>query len=355
MISHLRKYKYTFTFATVIALAILCSCLSHGGTVAKSPNLSTNIDNLPRFGLPIDCKLGQDCYIMHYVDRDPTPDAIDFGCGRQTYDGHNGTDFGIADERAMAKGVAVKAVAAGKVLRIRDGIADRRVKDQTTKNQVKGIECGNGIVIAHGNGWETQYCHLRKGSIIVKPNMQVEKGTVLGMVGSSGLASFPHVHLSVRYQGKVVDPFVGPNTTEGCQVERHPLWEEPLDYVPTGLVRAGFATQPPKLDDLWEGRFSETVLTSDSPMLTFWVQPYGVLKDDVQVMRMFAPDGTVVAENESRIQSSNRVWMSFIGKRNTQQRPLVPGVWRGEYQLKRGGNLLLDVKRECKLLMPESQ
>ncbi len=344
--------KYILAFAAAIALAILSSCLSHGGTTAAkspAPTIVASADNLPRFGLPIDCSLGKDCYIMHYLDRDPTPAAVDFGCGRQTYDGHNGTDFGISDERVMARGVAVKAAAAGKVLRVRDGVADRRVADQTSKDQVEGIECGNGIVIDHGNGWETQYCHLRKGSVAVKPNMQVEKGTVLGMVGSSGLASFPHVHLSVRYQGQVVDPYVGPDAGEGCQVERHPLWEEPLAYVPTGLVRAGFSTQPPKLDDLWEGRFSDTVLPSDSPILAFWVQPYGVLKDDVQVMRMLAPDGTAIAESESPIQSSSRVWMSFIGKRNTQQRPLVPGVWRGEYQLKRGDRVLLDVKREVEL------
>lgn len=351
MISLSRKYLLIFLLA--IALASLPSCLNQEKTTVATPTPTpptiVQADNLPRFAIPIDCTLGKDCFIMHYLDRDPSSEVLDFGCGRQTYDGHNGIDFAIPDERVMAAGVAVKAAAVGKVLRARDGVADRRVADQTTKNQVEGIECGNGVVIDNGNGWETQYCHMRNGSVVVKPGTQVEKGTVLGMVGESGLASFPHVHLSVRHKGKVVDPFVGIDAASGCQIERRPLWEQPLTYVPTGLVRAGFASVPPKLNDLWEGRFSDTVLSKDSPALLFWVQPYGVLKGDVQHFRLLAPDGTTIAENKQTLESSNRVWMSYVGKKNTQQRPLLPGVWRGEYQLLRSDRVLVDVKRELQL------
>ncbi|MGH2415006.1 MAG: M23 family metallopeptidase [Microcystaceae cyanobacterium] len=135
---------------------------------------------------------------------------------------------------------------AGTVLRVRDGVADKLVPDQTDREAITGTECGNGAIVDHGNGWETQYCHLHQGSLAVKPGTEVEKGTVLGMVGASGLASFPHVHLTLRYQGQIVDPFVGVNPKPGCQVTRHPLWERTLDYVPTGLIRAGFAPQPPE-------------------------------------------------------------------------------------------------------------
>lgn len=351
------------TLLLVLGLAGVPSCLRNGVTTPTTQplveasaiahrvaqQLTDQKLPAPHFGLPIDCTLGKACFIMHYADRDPGPDAVDFNCGHQTYDGHDGTDFAIPDEKTMTQGVAVKAVAAGKVLRVRDGVPDRRVADQTTKNQVNGIECGNGMVIDHGNGWETQYCHLRRGSVVVKPGMQVEKGTVLGMVGESGLASFPHVHLTVRYQGKPIDPFVGPDASSGCNVVRQPLWDQPVPYVPTGLIRAGFSTQPPDDNTLWQGRFSETILPVNSPALLFWVQVYGVAQGDEQYFRLTAPDGKIVAENKQPLPSNHRSLNAYIGKRNTASNPLTPGTWQAEYRLTRGDRALIELKRDIEL------
>lgn len=352
-----RSTKYFLIFVLAVCLASLPSCFGQEkSTVANPPTTQgpiqtaqNTVENDLKFAIPIDCTLGQDCFIMHYHDLDPSPAEVDFGCGRQTYDGHDGTDFAIPDEAAMAKGVAVKAVAAGKVLRVRDGEPDRRVVDQTTKDAVEDKECGNGVVIDHGNGWETQYCHLRNGSIVAQPGTEVEKGAVLGMVGESGLASFPHVHLSVRYQGKTVDPFSGFETDKGCQIEKTSLWEKPLGYVPTGLIRAGFAPESPNMDDIWKGRFSETTLSKDSPALLFWVQTYGILQGDIQQMKLTDPNGNLIAEDKRELEKSNRVWLSFVGRKNNPQRPLIPGMWKADYQLFREGELLVDVKRNLQL------
>lgn len=350
----MKKYFITTTLV-VFLLTILLGCIGskQQASTEELPSVQATAiassSNSLKLTLPIDCTLGKDCYIMHYLDRDPSPAEVDFGCGRQTYDGHNGTDFGIPDERAMATGVAVKAVAAGKVLRIRDGVPDRRVADQTDKSKVSGIECGNGVVIDHGNGWQTQYCHLRNGSIAVKPDTSVAADTVLGMVGESGLASFPHVHLTVRYQDKVVDPFVGTDTASGCRVARQPLWAQPLDYVPTGLIRSGFATQPPNMAAIWEGRFFETELPVNSPALVFWVQAFGVLQGDEEQFRLIAPDGKPFLERKQQLKSPNRAWFSYVGKRASGNSPLMPGVWRGEYRLVRNGKVLIDVNREVQL------
>ena len=162
-----------------------------------------------RLGLPIECQLGRDCYVLRYPDRDPGPGASEFGCGRMTDDGHQGTDFGIADERIMAAGVPVIASTAGRVLRVRDEVPDRRIRTDEDLATVEGVECGNGLVLDSGNGWEVQYCHLRQGSVAVRAGMEVEKGDRLGFVGQSGLASFPHVHITLRHDGQVVDPFNG--------------------------------------------------------------------------------------------------------------------------------------------------
>jgi murein DD-endopeptidase MepM/ murein hydrolase activator NlpD len=305
--------------------------------------------NSPQFAQPIDCTLGKDCFIFHYFDRDPSPAAVDFGCGRQTYNGHDGIDFGIPDETAMAKGVAVTASAAGKVLRVRDGVVDRRLQNDTDKANIAGTECGNGMVIDHGGGWEAQYCHLRKGSVVVKPGAQVAKGAVLGMVGTSGMTSFPHVHVTFRYQGKVVDPFVGPDAKLGCNVTRNPIWDKPIDYIPTGLIRAGFAAKPPDMNAIWQGQFSETKLPVNSPALLFWVQSYGVLKGDREQYQLFAPNGQIIATQTKEIKAPSRAWLGYIGKRNSTNSPLSPGVWRAEYRLTRGDRVLTQVKREVEL------
>ncbi len=301
-----------------------------------------------KLGLPIACQLNRDCFILLYTDRDPGPAAVDFGCGRMTYDGHKGTDFAIPTLQAMAQGVPVQAVAAGKVLRIRDGVRDRLIENPAQKSEVQGTECGNGVVIDHGDGWETQYCHLHQHSVKVKPNDEVSKGTILGLVGASGLASFPHVHLTVRYQGKVVDPFVGPTAEQGCNVARQPLWEKPLSYIPTGVIRAGFAEKPPQLGELWAGAFDEDQLSADIPALIFWVHLYGVLEGDEEHIELINPKGQVIINQRRPLSTSNRVWMSYAGKRNRSQN-LTRGKWQGKYQLIRGGKTLIDIQKQVLL------
>ncbi|MCU0542307.1 MAG: M23 family metallopeptidase [Oscillatoriaceae cyanobacterium Prado104] len=305
--------------------------------------------NNPQFGQPIDCTLGKDCFVMLYFDRDPGPAAVDFGCGRQTYNGHDGTDFAIPDEKIMAQGVPVIASAAGKVLRARDGVADRRLQTSTDKANIEGIECGNGMVIDHGNGWEAQYCHLRKGSLVVKPGMQVAKGTKLGLVGTSGMTSFPHVHVTFRYQGKAVDPFVGTDAKSGCNTARNPIWDKPIDYISTGLIRAGFAPKPPDIEAVWQGQFSETKLPANSPALLFWVQSYGVLAGDREHYKLFDPNGQIVADRANEIKAPSRTWLGYLGKRNNPNSPLTSGVWRAEYRLTRGDRVLTNITREVEL------
>ncbi len=341
------KIKKWWTFVlTALSLLLLVlglnACFAAGD--AKTAQSTTSLlakAAAPGFGLPIDCKLGKDCFVMHYVDRDPSKEAVDFGCGRQTYDGHNGTDFGIANLQRMNAGVSVIAVADGKVLRGRDGVADVLIANQAEKAAVQGTECGNGLVIDHGNGWTAQYCHLRKGSVVVKPGTPVKKGMVLGLVGASGLASFPHVHLTVRYQDKVVDPFVGVNESKSCAIARNPLWSMPVGYVPTGLVSAGFAPQPPSDLEVWQGKYENPTIANGSPAVIFWVHSYGVLTGDQERLQLFNPQGELVVDNQKVINDPARSYISYGGKRK-----FTAGKWRGKYQVTRNNQVVIQADRE---------
>ena len=333
-----------------LSIFLLLSCIKSNNDLASVPlspgKISKSSENA-RFGIPVNCTLGKDCFILLYPDRDPGPNAIDFGCGRQTYNSHKGTDFAIAN---LAQVTPVVAVADGTVVRIRDGMKDHLIANEQDRANVKGIECGNGLVIRHEEGWETQYCHLRKGSIKVRDGTQVKKGDKIGLVGASGLASFPHVHLNIRYQNQIVDPFVGINAEPGCQQkQRQPLWDRSLVYTPSGNIDSGFSPVAPQLVELWQGEFQETSLSTDIPALFFWVHNYGVKKGDLEYFKLVAPDGTVIVDKRNIINKSQKDSVRFIGKRNNPQRPLVTGIWSGEYQLKRGNKTIITLKREVKI------
>ena len=94
------------------------------------------------------------------MDHDPTSGASDMRCGPLTYDGHTGTAFAIRDPLANPTGVNVIASAAGMIKALRDGVSDITYTPARA-SELDGKECGNGVVIAHDQGWETKYCHLK--------------------------------------------------------------------------------------------------------------------------------------------------------------------------------------------------
>ncbi len=60
------------------------------------------------------------------------------------------------------------------------------------------------VVLDHGGGWETRYAHLSR--IDVRVGERVAQGTVVGLVGSTGASTGPHLHFEVRRDGQALDP-----------------------------------------------------------------------------------------------------------------------------------------------------
>ena len=138
--------------------------------------------------MPLDCEVGRNCMIQQYVDHSRSSNASDYQCGGLTNSGHNGTDFRLPTLAAQRAGVNVLAAARGQVLRARDGMPDQMMSAANAPSIVDR-ECGNGVIISHGNGWETQYCHLMQDSVGVKRGDWVSAGQPLARVGLSGLNS----------------------------------------------------------------------------------------------------------------------------------------------------------------------
>lgn len=236
------------------------------GVVMASPVAAENML------FPVDCRLGETCFIQQYVDRNPGPGIADFTCGPLTYDGHRGTDIRLPDNAAMARGVAVLSATPGTVLGIRDGMADIAQRGPDAPD-LKGRECGNGVLIERADGWRFQYCHLQQGSVAVNKGDKVTAGHRLGQVGLSGKTQFPHLHLTVRDRaGRVIDPFDARQQNEACSLkDRRSLWRDisAQDYQPGGPLSAGFTDSVPDYDDVLAGTAATATLTPDAPGLVF--------------------------------------------------------------------------------------
>lgn len=261
--------------------------------------------------LPIDCAVGVDCFIQNYVDRDPGPGFVDYRCGGAGYDGHKGVDFALRGAGAMAAGVPALASAAGVVKSVRDGEPD----DGRAR---PGRDCGNGVLIDHGAGWETQYCHLRQGSIAVRPGQRLAAGDRLGLIGQSGRADFPHVHLSVRHDGAVIDPFHGPGAAPaGCAAPVDPLWAASvapaLGYAPGWVNRLGLWSGAPDWAVIDRGETRP--IAPDQPLVAY-VEVRNLPKGWSVTIQLIAMDGGVVmAENTHTADRHRARQQLFAGRR----------------------------------------
>jgi murein DD-endopeptidase MepM/ murein hydrolase activator NlpD len=113
--------------------------------------------------------------------------TADFGPGIHPFTGrwyiHKGIDI------AWLRGTEVVATANGKVQRV----------------AYEPYNLGHFVVIRHKYGFVTVYGHLNQKPV-VKPGRQVERGAVLGYLGSTGLSTGPHLHYEVRIAEQVVNP-----------------------------------------------------------------------------------------------------------------------------------------------------
>lgn len=130
----------------------------------------------------------------------------------QCYDEHRGSDFLLQGGfEQMDNGSAeVVAAAEGIVIYMEDGNYDHCHGDPKTLD----VSCdgypmkANKVIILHKDGLTSHYHHFMKDSIVVKVGDYVECGQKLGLVGSSGYSTVPHIHFEVQTpEGEIIDPF----------------------------------------------------------------------------------------------------------------------------------------------------
>lgn len=280
----------------------------------------------PLFGLPLVCPQGSDCPIQQFVDLEPGPEAQDPWCGTKTYDGHKGTDFRVMSMQDVARGVNVVAMADGVVKAMRDGMTDRLVSTDEDRQAVSSRECGNGLILDHGGGFETQYCHMRRGSLQLQTGAKVRKGDVIGLVGASGMAQFPHIHVTLRRNGQVIDPFTGLESGQACVtydvatdasglLDADAMAALTAPDLPT-VLSTGFAGGPVSGSQLAETGVPETPGRL-SQALVGYVWAINLSKGDRFSLRI-EKDGQVFSQQTTKpLDRSKAVYVAFAGKKGS--------------------------------------
>lgn len=149
-----------------------------------------------KFRWPLDGNAGQAWGTNNYTDLDPAGGGAKrdykgaIGGLAINYDGHRGYDIDVGSFREMDQNkVAARAAAPGEVVEIREDQPDRNLSCTGSANYV---------AVRHINGFTSFYLHLKKNSVSVKKGDKVVAGQALGIVGSSGCSSWPHLHFEVH-------------------------------------------------------------------------------------------------------------------------------------------------------------
>ncbi|WP_439152127.1 M23 family metallopeptidase [Winogradskyella sp.] len=178
--------------------------------------------------------------ISNYVDHNPVaPDALsDYNCGPRTYDttsgyNHQGLDiFSWPFTWHMMDNNYVEIISAapGQIIAKNDGQFDRSCDFNSN--------FWNAVYIQHNDGSIAWYGHLKNGSLTSKNvGDMVSEGEFLGVMGSSGNSTGPHLHFEVWVDAtytQLVDPYIGTCNT----MDSETWWQSQKPYVNPGINAA---------------------------------------------------------------------------------------------------------------------
>ena len=177
--------------------------------------------------------------ISNYVDHNPLVGGQlqDYRCGDLTYDAadgynHSGTDympFPFPWQKMDRNEVQVIAAASGIIVDKQDGYFDSECVAQEKQ--------GNTIVLQHEDGTKTWYLHMKNGSLLSKSiGEEVAVGEYLGVIGSSGRSSGPHLHFEITDRDdNLIDPFFDASNATCNTTANETRWVNQRPYDRAGI------------------------------------------------------------------------------------------------------------------------
>lgn len=176
--------------------------------------------------------------ISGFVDRNPAfPNQLqDWNCGRRTYDlstgyNHSGIDifsWPFPQQLQANEGVEIVAAIGGIIIGKDDGYADNSCS-------MSGAQW-NAVYIQGTDGNTYWYGHMKKNSLTSKAiGASVAQGEKIGIVGSSGNSTGPHLHFEMYDANNVLlDPYHGPcNSAPSLWQDQKPYYEPTINALMT--------------------------------------------------------------------------------------------------------------------------
>ncbi len=266
--------------------------------------------------------------VSGFMDHDPATNALlDYMCGDRTYDmagyNHQGTDFFTYPFPWLKMDyfqVEIVAAAAGTLVFKRDGQYDRQCA-------MTGA-LSNAVVIQHADESLSYYLHMKNGSATAKPvGAAIAVGEYLGVVGSSGSSTGPHLHFEVRSaSNEVLDPFHGDcNAASSLWGEQPPYYDSAVIAVHTGSALPYRPPCPeqevPNFEDSFEPSDTVYFVTTYRDQLEGQTSTYRIVKHDGSMYQTWSRASTYEHYSAS-------YW--YWAKKLDQDGPPPVGTWEFE-------------------------
>jgi murein DD-endopeptidase MepM/ murein hydrolase activator NlpD len=266
--------------------------------------------------------------VSGFVDHDPDyPDQrLDYNCGTRTYDlasgyNHAGTDlfpWPFLWNRMDSDQAQVIAAAPGTIVLKQDGNYDRNCS-------MSGLPW-NAVYIRHNDGSIAWYGHLKKGSLTSKGvGAQVGSGEYLGVVGSSGSSTGPHLHLELHDAvGNLVDPYQGAcNPSPSWWSLQKPYYDSAVNKLTTGDAAPEFRACPNPTD----AHIQDSFLAGETIYFTTYYRDQ--LSSQQSRYTVYAPDGSIFSQSTYKSsQPHSSASYSFFS--HPFPAGLPAGTWRFE-------------------------
>lgn len=248
------------------------------------------------------------------------------GDAARTYDGHRGVDIYLSPfswyQMEQDSGIVVAAA---------PGVILDKVNDQPERScDINGSGGDNNrILIEHADGSRAIYAHMRTGSLTAKAvGDRVDAGDYLGVVGSAGNSTGPHLHFEIGYLQNgwnAIDPFKG---ACGDNDERLEWLDQPAYFEPQILSVASHSRPPsvpscPQVERPW---FADSFASGNTLQLS------AALRDlrlgdrlDLEVQR---PDGSVFSSSSFTEETQAHYSAAFVRFTLRLPAPAQAGAWR---------------------------
>ena len=236
--------------------------------------------------------------ISNYVDHNPVIGQVsDWDCGTRTFDSpdnnHKGLDifpWPFWWKQMDEDQTEVIAAAAGQIIFKNEGSFDRNCSPNN--------DLWNAVYIEHADGSIAWYGHLKDGSLTIKNvGDMVTQGEILGIIGSSGNSTGPHLHFEVYdSNNNLIDPYQGAcNTLNGDS-----RWVDQKPYLNTGINAVLTHTDIPQFNNCPE---TEETFENDqfNPNDTVWFGSYfrDQLPGTTATHELFTPSGALFTSWEN--------------------------------------------------------